>query len=127
LGSQSLLRASARLIFGFGAVAVVFLALLPDLQLPKFLLWREHSDVIYHLSGFCVLTAAATMATNRYLLAVIAMMILASALEFLQVLVPGREVWLSDLAASLVGVMLGAVLPLMAIQTWRWYHQSLGH
>jgi len=101
-------------------MTITILALFPNLRLPGLSLWGEHSDFFYHTIGFMVLTAVAAVATERFALAVASIAMLAIGLELLQALVPGREVFLSDLVASLLGVTLSAFLMPIAMQGWRW-------
>lgn len=105
--------------FLIGAVVMIVLALLPDLRLPPLLQLGKHSDIAYHLGGFFVLTALAIVATHKIIPPVVWMVVLACLLEFLQVFVPGREVFLSDLVASLAGVVLGAVLVTLVMSAGR--------
>ena len=98
---------AARLLFILGLISILGLALYPDLELPEFLL-REHSDFFYHMVGFLLLTMSAVIATDRILSVVVSMAVLAIALELLQAFVPGRSVFLIDVVASLLGVLLVA-------------------
>ena len=113
------IQSIARAAFLLGAVVMIILALLPDLRLPPVVQLGKYSDIAYHLGGFFVLTALAILATYKIVPPVVWMTILAFLLEFLQAFVPGREVFLSDLAASLAGVVLGAVCVTLAMSAGR--------
>lgn len=97
-------------------IAVLGLALYPNLRLPELPPSGEYTDFIYHMIAFLSLTASATIAIERNLTVAASMAALAIALEFLQIFVPGRGVFLIDVVASLLGVLLGtlfaAVIPL---------------
>jgi CDP-diglyceride synthetase len=124
---QHLLRVGVRVVFVLGTILIIGLALFPDLDLPTLRHWRSYSDIVYHVVGFSVLTALAVTSTNRTVLAMLTMALLATILEFLQILVPGREVWMSDLIASLSGVALGAFLAQAAAHLYqRLTHRRLG-
>ena len=73
--------------------------------------------------AFLLLTASATVTFGSNLFAVTLMAGFAIALELLQIFVPGREVFLIDAVASLLGVLLGvllgAVLTVLAMQPMR--------
>ncbi|NJO35662.1 MAG: hypothetical protein HC869_23880 [Rhodospirillales bacterium] len=109
----------ARLVFLLVTLMIIILALYPNLKLPDYLLLGQHADFLYHVIGFFVLTAAAAVAMNKFAPTVAAIAALAIGLEMLQALVPGREVFLSDLVASLLGVTLSALFAPFAMQVWR--------
>jgi len=100
-------------------IAVVTLALLPNLRLPPLFHFGEYSDAIYHMTGFFVLTAMATLMVGKMATALVSMAALSIGLEGLQAFVPGREVFLSDVIASLTGVGFGALFMFMIKQPWR--------
>lgn len=113
------LRNVARLLFVPALIVIAAFALLPDIRLPSFLNWGRHSDLLYHVSAFLLLTAMAALSMRQVLPGVMAMALLAVMLECLQIFVPGREVFWSDLVASLAGVILGAMLAWLAVYMWR--------
>jgi len=113
------LRNVARLLFIPALVVIAAFALLPDIRLPQFLDWGRHSDLLYHVLAFLLLTAMAALSMRQVLPGVVAMGLLAIILESLQIFVPGREVFWSDLAASLGGVALGAILGWLIVYAWR--------
>ncbi|MEM9153683.1 MAG: VanZ family protein [Cyanobacteria bacterium P01_F01_bin.33] len=112
-------RNIVRLLFVPAVVVIAAFALLPDIRLPPFLNWGKHSDLLYHVLAFLLLTAMAALSMRQVLPGVMAMALLAVVLECLQTFVPGREVFWSDLVASLAGVILGAMLAWLAIYPWR--------
>lgn len=104
------MRTIVRLAFFLATAVTITLALLPDLRLPPLIPWGKHSDIVYHLGAFFVLTAMGILATRKIVPPISCMVIFASLLECLQILVPGRQFSLSDLAASVAGVLIGALL-----------------
>lgn len=111
----------ARLMLALTVMTIVTLALFPNLRLPDFMLLGQHADFFYHSIGFFVLTAVAAAVVGNVLLTVGSIAALAAGLEMLQALVPGREVFLSDLMASLFGTVLSALIVPFALQGWRRY------
>ena len=109
---------SARGLLVLLSIALVTLALFPDLDLPTLAPSGEHTDVVYHVIGFLVVTMTAMAASGRIMVALATMAALAVLLEGLQWFVPGRRVYLIDAIASLTGV--GLSWPLCAVVTyWR--------
>ena len=106
-----------------GITTVIGLALYPNLKLPEFTPSGEHSDFFYHMTAFLLLTATATVTLERSPLVLTSMAAFAIALELLQTFVPGRRVFLIDVVASLLGVLLGTLIMLLVMQLWRrWSH-----
>ncbi len=103
-----------RLPFVPALVVIAAFTLLPDIRMPSFLNWGKHSDLLYHVLAFFLLTAMAALSMRQVLPGVMAVALLAVMLECLQIFVPGREVFWSDLVASLVGLILGAMLAWIA-------------
>lgn len=115
-------NALLRLLFVLMLVAIVGLALYPNIRLPELTPSGRHTDFFYHTIGFLSLTASATLILERTLRVVVSIAALAITLELLQAFIPGRSVYLTDLAASLFGVLLGAVMTTLAMHLWRrWF------
>lgn len=110
---------AARFLFIFIFISVLGLALYPNLRLPKITPSGEHSDFVYHMIAFLLLTVSAAITLDRKVLAVASMATLAIALELLQAFVPGRSVFLIDAGASLLGVLLGLLFASFTMQLWR--------
>ena len=121
---------AARFLFIFIFISVLGLALYPNLRLPEFTPSGEHSDFVYHMIAFLLLTVSATITLDRIVFVAISMVTLAIALELLQAFVPGRSVFLIDVGASLLGVLLGTLFASLTMQIWRrlshtyWHHGS---
>lgn len=110
---------AARFSFILILIAVLGLALYPNLRLPELPPSGKHTDFVYHMAAFLLLTVSAKIAMARSVRVIISMATLAIVLEVLQAIIPGRRVFLIDVVASLLGVLLGALLATLAIQLWR--------
>ena len=110
---------SPRLLFVLAFILLVALALYPDLDLPTFAPSGRHTDFVYHVVGFQVLSAMAMAASGRIMLALFSMAALAVLLECLQIFVPGRGVYMIDVIASLLGVGLSWPLFVVASHGYR--------
>lgn len=110
---------TARILFILGLISIFGLALYPDLELPKFRLLEERSDFVYHMVAFFSLTTSAVIALGRVLYVVVSMAVFAVVLELLQTFVPGRSVFLIDVVASLLGVLLSAAFSPLVVRLWR--------
>lgn len=96
-----------RAAFISGLLAIVALALYPDLKLPEHRLTAGGTDFFWHILAFFMLTFGARVIWASGAVVALVMVLLAVSLEFLQYFVPGRGVFLSDVVASLTGVALG--------------------
>ena len=96
-------------MFATAMVTLITLALYPNLDLPRLSFFGRHSDILYHSSGFWVLSTIAMAATGRRASVVLGMIALAVLLEILQTVVPGRSPTMSDLFASLAGIAFSAI------------------
>ncbi len=98
------------LILAGTAVAVA--SLYPRLQLPGV---GEGGDLVFHGAACGTLVIIGGMLWRRLRWVAVAVLLYATLLEALQYFVPGREVYLSDLAANLVGILAGLAI----VALWR--------
>ena len=110
---------AARFLFVLALITLVALALYPNLDLPPIAPSGRHSDFVYHMIGFLLLSITAMAACNRMMLVLFSMAALAVLLECLQFFVPGRGVFMIDVIASLLGVGLSWPLSALAIHWHR--------
>lgn len=117
----------ARIVLSIGIASIIGLALYPNLKLPNFAPSGEHTDLFYHMIAFLLLTVSATITLERDLLVMTLMAGFAIALELLQAFVPGRRVFFTDAIASLLGVLLGTLLMLVATKFRRRWRRMPQH
>jgi len=87
-------------------------SLYPRLQVPGF---GEGADLVFHVAAYGVLVILGGILGPRLRWVAVAVLLFSTLLEVLQYFVPGREFFLSDLAANLLGIL--ASLAIVAL--WR--------
>ena len=87
-------------------------SLYPRLQLPGV---GEGFDLVFHGAAYGVLVILGGMLWRRPRWVAVAVLLYATLLEGLQYFVPGREFYLSDLAANVVGILAGLAI----VALWR--------
>ncbi|MEF3698891.1 VanZ family protein [Desulfolutivibrio sp.] len=101
------LAVAALLVWAASMAAVVYMSLLPDVEMPGDF---PDMDKLYHMAGYAWLAFLPCFAFARKrvgLLASLSMIVLGCALEYAQGYVPGRMASLGDMAANTAGVALG--------------------
>ena len=96
------------LILAGGAFAVASLYPTPSMHLP----WGnvESSDLVFHGVAFGVLVILGGIIWHRLTWVAVTVLVYSTLLEGTQIFVPGREFFLSDLAANVVGILAGLVI-----------------
>ncbi len=87
--------------------AIGVASLYPRLQLPGV---GEGFDLVFHGAAYGVLVILGGMLWRRLCWVAVAMLVYSTLLEGLQYFVPGREFYLSDLAANMVGILAGLAI-----------------
>ena len=98
------------LILAGTAIAVA--SLTPRLQLPGV---GEGFDLVFHGAACGTLVIIGGMLWRRLRWVSVALLLYATLLEALQYFVPGRDIFFSDLAANLVGILSGMAI----VALWR--------
>jgi hypothetical protein len=98
------------LVLAGAAIAVA--SLYPRLQLPGV---GEGFDLGFHGAAYGVLIILGGVLWRRLRWVAVATLVFSTALEGLQYFVPEREVYLSDLAANVVGILAGMAV----VALWR--------
>jgi VanZ family protein len=98
---------AALALWAASMAAVVYLSLLPDVDMPG-----DYPDIdkLYHMAGYAWLAFLPCFGFARKrvgLAASLSMIVLGCALEYAQGYVPGRMPSLGDMAANTAGVLLG--------------------
>ncbi|MDQ7831162.1 MAG: VanZ family protein [Desulfovibrionaceae bacterium] len=98
---------AALALWAASMAAVVYLSLLPDVDMPG-----DYPDIdkLYHMAGYAWLAFLPCFGFARKrvgLAASLSMIVLGCALEYAQGYVPGRMASLGDMAANTAGVLLG--------------------
>ncbi len=104
------LAVAALLVWAASMAAVVYVSLLPDVEIPGD---YPDMDKLYHMAGYAWLAFLPCFAFARKrvgLMASLSMIVLGCALEYAQGYVPGRMASLGDMAANTAGVALGVAV-----------------
>ena len=98
--------------FFFAAVIVLTMtaALYPNFKLSSLLYSLKVHDGMVHMAAFTTVTVIAACAWRVRVLMIVSLVLFSLALEAAQAFSPGRDVSLSDAAASLSGIALGMLL-----------------
>lgn len=105
-----------RLIFIVTVIVTVTAALYPNFKLSSILYGFNIDDAVIHMSAFATVTSVAAYAWRLSLAMLVFLAFFAVTLELGQAYSPGRDVDLSDAMASLAGIALGALVPIMHLR-----------
>src|SRR5262249_21602968 len=93
--------------------AVVFLSLLPGRDLPQVGI----SDKLEHVIAYAAMALSGSLAFPRltaFLWLLVLLPVLGIAIEFCQLMVPGRSAEVADAVADIIGVLL-VILPVLVL------------
>ena len=108
--SHAPLKSRAQFLFWGLVVVITVLALYPRLTLPEPGLTEGVTHSYNHILAFVTLVVVGAVAWGLCRQLVVGLAIYAIALELAQMLSPGRQTTLGDMAASLAGVAIGVAL-----------------
>ena len=108
-------RALLSLSLILAGILIAVASLYPRLQVQSPWVDGEGFDLGFHGAAYGVLVILAGMLQFRLRWAVVAVLVYSTLLEGFQYFVPGREVYLSDLAANMVGILAGMAI----VALWR--------
>jgi VanZ family protein len=114
LDRYSLALLLVRVLFAWGALAIITASLLPAPAAPPL----PTSDKLAHLGGYAVLSLLGALSfygnPRRMVQVGVACFLMGALLEAAQSQIPGRYASLGDAAANLAGAAIGTTLPLLA-------------
>jgi len=101
------LQRIARIAFALGALAIIFLSLLPADELPDIDVWDKLEHAIAYATVSLALGIGWAGQRRAWYLLGSGLVVLGVLLEYLQSFVPGRLADPADAVANLVGTLLG--------------------
>ena len=104
-----------RLTFTCAVIITITAALYPNFKLSDLLYGLKVDDAFVHMCAFAIVTMAATYAWRLSWAVITLLVLFAIALEVGQIYSPGREVHLDDVMASVSGIGLGSIVPVVSL------------